>query len=132
MFNKHNMKISYSCKVNLEKIVKAHNQNNHRQKIEWDSMQVCWYSCQYPLKWGKIAVQWILSTRLQLTLSMRQSFSSKRKNIEFKITWEVIKKAQPIPDGNKPVCRLCMKEATVVVYELKKTAWKKSELMPTL
>jgi len=31
----------------------------------------------------------------------------------------VIKRAQPIADGNNPVCRLCIKEATAVVYALK-------------
>ena len=40
-------------------------------------------------------------------------------NIDFKIYWEVIKRAQPIADGNNPVCRLCIKEATAVVYALK-------------
>ena len=36
------------------------------------------------------------------------------------ISWEVIKRAQPIADGNSPVCRLCLKEATAVVYALNK------------
>ena len=31
----------------------------------------------------------------------------KRKYIDFKLTWEVIKRAQPITNGNNPVCRLC-------------------------
>ena len=44
----------------------------------------------------------------------------KRKNFDFKLTWEVIKRAQPIADGNYPVCRLCLKESTAVVYALKK------------
>ena len=44
----------------------------------------------------------------------------KRKNIDFKLTWEVIKRAQPIADGNNPVCRLCLKESTAVMYALKK------------
>ena len=33
----------------------------------------------------------------------------KRKNIDFNLTWEVTKRAQPIVDGNNPVCRLCLK-----------------------
>ena len=32
----------------------------------------------------------------------------------------MIKRAQPIADGNNPVCRLCLKESTAVVYALKK------------
>ena len=104
---------------------------------------------------GATVVQWTLSTSLQLTLSMRQSFISvcaqlssysdipttknlnmcgiyenntellnyvcslKRKHIEFKKTWKVIKRAHHIPDGNNPFCRLCTKEATAVVYVLK-------------
>ena len=44
----------------------------------------------------------------------------KRKNIDFKTTWEVLKRAQPIADGNNPVCRLYLKEPTAVVYKLKK------------
>ena len=44
----------------------------------------------------------------------------KRKNIDFNITWEVIKRAQPIADDNNPVCRLCLKESTAVMYALKK------------
>ena len=44
----------------------------------------------------------------------------KRKNIDFRITWELIKRAQPVADGNNPVCRLCLKELTAVVYALKK------------
>ena len=59
--------------------------------------------------------------------------SLKRKNIDFKIYWKVIKRAQPIADGNNPVCRLCIKEATAVVYALKDKNClnKKSEFMPT-
>ena len=30
------------------------------------------------------------------------------------------KRAQPIADVNNPVCRLCLKESTAVVYALKK------------
>ena len=44
----------------------------------------------------------------------------KRKNIDFKITWEVIKRTQPIADVNNPVYRLCLKESTAAVYALKK------------
>ena len=44
----------------------------------------------------------------------------KRRDIGHEISWEVIKRAQPIADGNSPVCRLCLKEATVVVYVLNK------------
>ena len=44
----------------------------------------------------------------------------KRKSIAFRITWEVIKRAQAIADGNNPVCRLCLKESTAVIYALKK------------
>ena len=43
-----------------------------------------------------------------------------QKNIDFEITWEVLKRAQPIADGNNPVCRLCLNESTAVVYALKK------------
>ena len=31
----------------------------------------------------------------------------------------MIKRAHPIADGNNPVCRLCIKEATAVFYALK-------------
>ena len=34
--------------------------------------------------------------------------------------WKVLKRAQTIADGNNPVCRLCLKESTAVVYALKK------------
>ena len=44
----------------------------------------------------------------------------KRKNIEFKITLEVLKRAQPIADGNNPVYRLSLKDPRAVVYALKK------------
>ena len=44
----------------------------------------------------------------------------KRKNIDFKITWKVLKRAQPIADNNNPVCRLCLKESMAFVYTLKK------------
>ena len=44
----------------------------------------------------------------------------KHKNTDFKITWEVFKRAQPIADGNNPVCRLCLKESTAIVYALQK------------
>ena len=59
--------------------------------------------------------------------------SLKHKKIDFKIYWEVIKRAQPIADGNNPVYRLCIKEATTVVYALtdKNFLNKKSEFMPT-
>ena len=44
----------------------------------------------------------------------------KCKNTEHEISWEVIKRAQPTAVNNNPVCRLCLKEATVVVYALNK------------
>ena len=44
----------------------------------------------------------------------------KRRDIDHEISWEVIKRAQPIADNNNPVCRLCLKEATAVVYALNK------------
>ena len=40
-------------------------------------------------------------------MKIRLSFpSTKRKNIDFRLIWEVIKRAQPIADGNNPVCKL--------------------------
>ena len=39
--------------------------------------------------------------------------------IDFEISWKGIKRAHPMADGNNPVCRLCMKETTAVVYALK-------------
>ena len=44
----------------------------------------------------------------------------KRKNIVFRITWEMIKRVHPLANGNNPVCRLCLKESTTVVYAIKK------------
>ena len=44
----------------------------------------------------------------------------KHKNTDFKITWEVFKRAQPIADGNNPVFRLCLKESTAILYALQK------------
>ena len=46
----------------------------------------------------------------------------KRNGVDYEISWEVIKRAQPIADGNSPIYRLCLKEATAVVYELKDKA----------
>ena len=48
----------------------------------------------------------------------------KRKDVDFEITWEVIKRAQSIADSNSPTCRLCLKKATAVVYALKDNACK--------
>ena len=31
----------------------------------------------------------------------------------------ILKRAQPTADGNNPVCRLCLKEPTAVMYALK-------------
>ena len=44
-----------------------------------------------------------------------------------------LKRAKSIVDGNNTVCRLCIKDATAVVYVLKDKQYlnKKSELMPT-
>ena len=42
----------------------------------------------------------------------------KRRDIYYELSREVIESAQPIADGNNPVCRLCLKEATAVVYAL--------------
>ena len=49
------------------------------------------------------------------------------------MTRKVIKCAQPTADGNSPVCRLCIKEATAVVYALKYNNClnKKNEFMLT-
>ena len=46
----------------------------------------------------------------------------KRNGTDFEISWEVIKRAQPIAEGNSPICRLCLKEAAAVVYALKDKA----------
>ena len=45
--------------------------------------------------------------------------SLKRKNIDFKTTWEVIKRTQPITNGNNQVCRSCIKELPLFFYALK-------------
>ena len=44
----------------------------------------------------------------------------KRKNIDFKIIWEMFKRAQPIADGNNPVYRLYLKKSTAFVYAFQK------------
>ena len=46
----------------------------------------------------------------------------KRSGTDFEISWEVLKTAQPIADGNSPICMLCLKEATAVVYAFKDKA----------
>ena len=46
-------------------------------------------------------------------------YNLKRRNNGIRITWEVIKRAQPIVDGTNPVCRQCLKESTAIVYALK-------------
>ena len=43
----------------------------------------------------------------------------KRKKFDFKITREVIRRAQPKADSNNPVCKLVFKKSTSVVYVLK-------------
>ena len=43
----------------------------------------------------------------------------KRNGFDYEIPLEFIKRAQPIAKGNSPICRLCFKEATAVVYALK-------------
>ena len=67
-----------------------------------------------------------------MKLSFQSMFAEQiERKIDFKITWEVLKRAQPIADGNKSVCRLCLKELKVVVYALKKEGClnKKSEFI---
>ena len=168
IFNKHNMRISYSCTASIERIIKAHNQKVLNQKKQNESQCKCAGSCKYPLKGGncrsmnivyKATVNSEHETKFYIGLCSTQfrfryanhkkSFkygsyendtelskyicSLKRKNIDFKIYWEVIKRAQPIADGNNSVCRLCIKEPTAVVYALKDKNClnKKSEFMPT-
>merc|ERR1712240_404487 len=52
IFNKHNMRISYSCTANIENIIKAHNQKILRQNSGVRSQCGCAGGCKYPLKWG--------------------------------------------------------------------------------
>ena len=46
--------------------------------------------------------------------------SLKRRDIDHEISTEVITRAQPVADGNNPVCRSCLKEATAVLCALNK------------
>ena len=41
------------------------------------------------------------------------------QKIDHKITWEVIKRAQPITDGNNPIFRFLIKESSVAVFAQK-------------
>ena len=52
MFNNYNIRISYSCIVSLEKIIKAHNQKVLIQQKPNKSQCKCAGSCKYPLKGG--------------------------------------------------------------------------------
>ena len=60
-----------------------------------------------------------------MKLSFQNTFGLKAEKKDFRTTWEVIKSAQRIADGNNPVCRLCLKESTAVVYALKKRGFLK-------
>ena len=40
----------------------------------------------------------------------------KAQNIDFKIIWEMLKRAQPTVYGNNLVCELCLKKLKAVVY----------------
>ena len=55
----------------------------------------------------------------------------KCSGVDYEISWEVIKRAQPIADSNSPICRLCLKETTANVYALKDKAYlnKRSEFV---
>ena len=155
IFNKHNMRISYSCMANLERLIKSHNQRILNKSNSIKNQCNCAGGCKYNLKGGncrseniiyKATVNSDLEKKFYIGLCSTQfrfryanhkkSFKGgvyenetelskyvcglKRKNIDFKLTWEVIKRAQPIADGNNPVCRLCLKESTAVMYALKK------------
>ena len=155
IFNKHNMRVSYSCMANLERLIKSHNQKILNKSNSIQDQCNCVGGCKYDLKGGncrseniiyKATVNSDLEKKFYIGLCSTQfrfryanhkkSFKGgvyenetelskyvcglKRKNIDFKITWEVLKRAQPIADGNNPVCRLCLKESTAVVYALKK------------
>ena len=155
IFNRHNMRISYSCTANLERIIKAHNQKVLNKDIKTEGQCSCAGGCKYPLRGGNCRTENIvyratvksdLETRFYVGLCSTQfrfryanhkkSFKGgvyendtelskyvcglKRRDIDHEISWEVIKRAQPIADGNSPVCRLCLKEATAVVYALNK------------
>ena len=50
MFNKHNIRISYSCTANIESIIKAHNHKIRNTKKQNKSYCNCDGSCEYPLK----------------------------------------------------------------------------------
>ena len=53
----------------------------------------------------------------------------KRRGVDYEISWEVKKRAQPKADSNSPICRLCLKEATAIVYAVKdKACLKESSL----
>ena len=56
------------------------------------------------------------------------SINLKRSGIDFEISWEVIKRAQPIADGNSPICGPCLKEAAAVVYALKDNTCQKKRV----
>ena len=151
------MQISYSCTVNLENIIKAHNQKILSQNSGIRSQCGCAGGCKYPLKGGncrsenlvyKATVNSGVETRFYIGLCSTQfrfryanhkkSFKGgiyendtelskyvcelKRNGTDFEISWEVIKRAQPIADGNSPICRLCLKEAAAIVYALEDKA----------
>ena len=65
----------------------------------------------------KIFHSWFIQNETELS---KYVCGLKRKNKYSKITWEVLKRAQPIADDNNPICRLCLKESTAVINELKK------------
>ena len=168
IFNRHNMRISYSCTANLERLIKSHNQKILSKIDQTEIKCNCAGGCKYNLKGGncrsdniiyKATVNSDLEKKFYIGLCSTQfrfryanhkkSFKGgvyenetelskyvcdlNRRNIDFKITWEVIKRAQPIADGNNPVCRLCLKESTAVVYALKNEGClnKKSEFIAT-
>lgn len=165
IFNKNNMRVSYSCMPNLETIVKSHNQailkNKTDEVLKCNCRSKCIlkdqkFSCRTKDVLYKATVISKNSKKYYIGLSAtefkarysnhKSSFKNigkrnstvlakyvwelKEKNVDFEIEWEILKRAKSIKSGDR-TCRLCLKEATLIVFADNECLNKRREVVST-
>lgn len=168
LFNKNNMRVSYSCVDNMERIIKKHNAKilNEGKEIKEEScnckrkdecpFQKQGESCQatnvvykaeikteteckyyiglsepkFKFRFNNHTSSFSLDSRAKPTLLAEHVRNLKRANVNHTIEWSIIKRAKAARNGDA-VCRLCLKEATEIVFADKNCINKRNEVMNT-
>ena len=167
IFNKNNMKVSYSCMRNVKSLINSHNAKILRDNTQSDPPCNCSDKHLCPLKGQKDSCRakdviyqatvetasenkfyiGLTSTEFKKRVAKHKTdfkirkyenstelskyiWQLKDKNEKFSLSWKIINRSRSLRNGDK-ACRLCIKEAALILQAGKDHLNKRKEITST-